>query len=319
MSKKQVIKSAIASRNNSTFSIAEIAAETDTSIPYVNNVVKTMVAKGELNVAYDGNRKVYSMGEIDMSTITSTSSVTSPVESNVVKLSDIASVTERFSMIENFVEMVTSKKIPSFLLTGMSGVGKSHTVTETLEKLGLTRGEDYVVCKCKASPGALYTVLHDNRDSIIVFDDCDSVLRDETSRNVLKGAVDSYDERIVEWNSSWAEKNDLEASFEFTGGVIFISNMNASRIDSAVRSRTVCVDFQMSRDELIEHLYDIAEYIQPNVDFSVKQEVLNFIDEEKTSFREFNIRTFIKSLNVRLGASNGNCWKKMTKIMDMSS
>ena len=315
MSKKIIIKSAIASKNNSTFSIAEIAAETDTSIPYVNNVIKTMVAKGELNVAYDGNKKIYSSGVIDTATITSTSSITSPVESNIVKLSDIASVAERFSMISNFVEMVAEKKIPSFLLTGMSGVGKSHTVMKTLENLGI----EYVLCKCKASPGSLYTVLHDNRDSIIVFDDCDSVLRDDTSKNILKGAVDSYDTRTVEWNSSWAEKNELESSFEFTGSIIFISNMDAYKIDPAVRSRTVCVDFQMSRDELIEYLYDIAEDVQPHVDFSIKQEVLNFIDEEKNTFREFNIRTFIKSLNVRLGATNGNCWKKMTKIMDMAS
>ena len=47
----------------------------------------------------------------------------------------------------------------------------------------------------------MYRTLFENNKSIIVFDDCDAVLKDPVALNLLKGALDSYGKRIMSWNA----------------------------------------------------------------------------------------------------------------------
>ena len=60
-----------------------------------------------------------------------------------------------------------------------------------------------------------------------MFDDCDSILMDELSLNILKGALDSGKSRRISWK---AESHKLRSegvpnSFTFNGSVIFITNL----------------------------------------------------------------------------------------------
>ena len=54
------------------------------------------------------------------------------------------SVPERFEFITQFVDLIAQKKVNSFILTGSGGLGKTHTVVETLKKRGLKeRSEEH--------------------------------------------------------------------------------------------------------------------------------------------------------------------------------
>ena len=100
-------------------------------------------------------------------------------------------INERFGFVGDMVQMLAKGEQPSVVVTGPGGLGKSYTVTEALKKAGLKDMsilDDYeigasvpknafVVIKGYSSPKGLYRTLYENRKSVIVFDDCDSVLK----------------------------------------------------------------------------------------------------------------------------------------------
>jgi len=125
------------------------------------------------------------------------------------------SINERFEFIENYVSMVADKIQPSVILTGSGGIGKTYTVNKSLKAEGFVdvsnlesfeEGVDlprkhYRVIKGYSTAKALYRILFENKDSVLILDDCDSVFKDADAANVLKSALDSSDERIVCWNA----------------------------------------------------------------------------------------------------------------------
>ena len=134
-------------------------------------------------------------------------------------------INQRFGFLEKFTNMVLDGETVSAIVTGEGGLGKSHTIMGALEKRGWIEGTHYVVVKGYATPKALYGTLWEHRDKTIIFDDCDSVLKDAVSLNLLKGALDSYDKRTISWLQKGFIDDNLPNSFEFQGNIIFISNI----------------------------------------------------------------------------------------------
>jgi len=202
------------------------------------------------------------------------------------------------------------------MITGIAGIGKTHLVKERFKANDKVEGDDYHIVSGHSSPLGLYKFLHDHSDSTIVFDDCDSVFKDETSVNILKSALDSYEVRKVCWQSARMPE-DLEPEFDFTGQIIFISNMDSSKIDEAVKSRTIVIDIQMSRKEICDYLWNLIGFIEPKMKMDDKKEVLTYLDERCESFEQFNLRSFIKSCRIyRTAKINNADWKKMIMVLN---
>ena len=140
----------------------------------------------------------------------------------------------------------------SVIVSGPGGLGKSHTVIKALASNGLkdcTMVEEpiggraskkaYRVVKGHATPLGLYRTLYENKDGVLVFDDCDSVLKDPLSLNLLKGALDSYSKRIISWKSDRMDE-DLPSVFEFKGRVVFISNLPVNALDATESRNCPC-------------------------------------------------------------------------------
>jgi hypothetical protein len=238
------------------------------------------------------------------------------------------SINERFGIMEDYVDMVASRDLASALVTGEGGLGKTFTVMKSLRKTGLqdvTKAEigaklngfkGYIVVKGYSTPKGLYRTLYENRDQIIIFDDCDSVLKDPSAVNVLKAALDSYDERIVNWNSEGGfggGDDDLPKRFEFTGGVIFISNLPKNKIPQAIRSRAMCADVGMSRDEIIERMTAIvnSDEFMPEFELSHKLEALAFVAENAYNpmVQELNLRSLVNVIKAR--RSKPDTWRRL--------
>jgi len=231
---------------------------------------------------------------------------------------DIMSLTpaERFGYIGQLADMVIGGISPSLLVTGISGIGKSYIINERLKANKKIEGTDFHIIKGKATPLGLYRFLYEHRNSTVVFDDCDSVFESDTSINLLKSALDSYETRKISWISERLP-DDLEGTFEFEGQVIFISNQDARNIDPAVLSRTMCIDLQMSRKEITEHLKNIIDVIEPKVSQKNKLEVLSFLDKISDDLENYNIRTFIKACRVRQYADIHNKdWEKTFMVLN---
>lgn len=237
-------------------------------------------------------------------------------------------INERFEFVESLVNMVASGVQPSAVITGEGGLGKTYTVNKTLVANGLqdlsdlgalenasviNRNRSFMAVKGYSTPKGLYRTLYENRDSVIVFDDCDSILKDPVALNLLKSALDSYGKRIISWNAetSFGRDDDLPRSFEFKGRVIFISNMNQEGIDQAIRSRSMMIDLSMTEDQKIERMEVIAtsEEFLPEFSNTFKQDALELIRELKNDAKEISLRTLISVTKIR--ASAGKNWKNL--------
>jgi len=237
-------------------------------------------------------------------------------------------INKRFEFVEQLVTMVATGVQPSAIITGEGGLGKTYTVTKTLEKNGFKDISDladfqvgsvmnmrkcFRMVKGYSTPKGLYRTLFENNKGIVVFDDCDAVLKDPVALNILKSALDSYGKRIISWNADFKDE-DLPRSFNFEGRVIFISNLDDGKIDQAIRSRSMMIDLTMSTDQKIERMATIAasDEFLPEYEKSIVTDAIELIREIKDECKEISLRTLISVSKVR--ASNKD-WKDLATYM----
>jgi len=238
-------------------------------------------------------------------------------------------INQRFGFIEKLVNMVVSRKSCSAVITGSGGLGKSHTVMAAMENSGLTNVSDlssveegtrilksksYVVVKGYSTAKGLYRTLYENNGMVLVFDDCDKVLQNDVAQNLLKGALDSYDKRYISWNADMKD-DDLPRSFEFTGAIIFISNMEMDKIDQAIRSRSLCVDVSMTDDEKISRMKVIISQpdYMPEVPMEYKVEALDLINSILPSISNLSLRSLVSTIRIR--SQNDADWKDLASYI----
>jgi Cdc6-like AAA superfamily ATPase len=243
------------------------------------------------------------------------------------QVSDKFGINERFGFVEKLVNMVSSGVQPSAVITGQGGLGKTYTVMKTLQSAGIQDYNDvvrklaigsridmsklYVTIKGYSTPKGLFRTLFENNRAVIVFDDCDSILKDPVALNLLKGALDSYGKRIISWNAeSFGKDDDLPRSFEFKGKVIFISNMDQDSIDQAIRSRSMMIDLSMTDDQKIDRMEFIAKSDEflPEYTAEEKADALGLIREIKDEVKEISLRTLISVTKIR---SANKDWKDL--------
>ena len=242
--------------------------------------------------------------------------------------SDRFCINQRFSFVEKLISMVASGVQPSAVITGQGGLGKTYTVTKTLVNAGykdastladfqvgqvVQRSKLFVTIKGYSTAKGLFRTLFENNGSVIVFDDCDSVLKDPVALNLLKGALDSYGKRVISWNADMKDE-DLPRSFDFTGKVVFISNKSQNDIDQAIRSRSMMIDLAMTLDQKIDRMDFISksDEFMPEYSMEVKTDAMNLIRELKDDAKEISLRTLISVSKIR--ASNKD-WKDLAEYM----
>lgn len=205
-------------------------------------------------------------------------------------------INQRFDFFEQLVGLAATKKIKALFVTGKGGIGKSFTTDNALEAEELEEETDFVRIKGHCTSYALYHTLEEYSDRIVLFDDCDDILRDQLSLNILKTVLDTQGVRRVKWIT----KNDTKKSFVFEGTVIFLSNMAKEKVEQAIISRSVVIDLFMTSNEIIERMNNIIQAIPITVDLEDEERVtvLRMLDKYKNSIMDLNIRTLIKALEV---------------------
>jgi len=196
------------------------------------------------------------------------------------------SINKRFSFMEKAVKMVVKGVQNSLFIAGDGGLGKTYTVTKKMEELDA----NYKMIAGYATASGLYRALHDNPESLIVFDDCDSVLEDKNAINILKAATDTKEKRIVSYN---AKMKDYKTSFEFKGQIIFISNLTIDKLPQALQSRSTVIDLAMSVNDKIDRI----ESVLPNINeatLEMRKLALEFIKKNADRISDINFRTLIK-------------------------
>ena len=242
----------------------------------------------------------------------------------------------RFEVLKDMTKAVKEGNVRSMIVTGPPGVGKSFGVDEVLSRDDLfnalgERKPKYEIVKGAMSAIGLYAKLYEysEKGNVIVFDDCDSILLDDLSLNILKAALDSSKKRTISWNtdSRILRSEGIPDKFEFKAGAIFITNIKFENVRSkklqdhlaALESRSHYIDLQMDTDR--EKCLRIKQIVQDGMlddyEFEAIQrdEVVDFVMENRSKMRELSLRTVLKVADLRKSfASN---WKAMAEVTIM--
>lgn len=216
----------------------------------------------------------------------------------------VFTVAERFAFLDATVTLVAQGHAPSCLILGSGGLGKTHSVKSVLRELNLQPDTNYRLIKGNATARGLYDALNTYNGELLIFDDCDSVLDDKIAKNILKGALDSYDQRVV----SWFNGEGLE-SFIFTGRIVFISNKDREQIDQALRSRCLTVDLTLTVEERLQRMEQILPNFLPEVDMELKTQALGLIREYLYNINNLTLRTLRDVITCASAHKNG--WERL--------
>lgn len=221
----------------------------------------------------------------------------------------------KFAEASVLIDLVIKKSAPGLLICGTPGIGKSRLVKERLNAAMQLDRFHYRVVKGHGSALGLYSLLYECRKMLLVLDDADSLFQDPRSVNILKAALDSYDDaRVISWQSQSARNLDVPMSFEFSGSVIFVSNIDEKEMDPAVLSRSFHYNLFVTPEEIIATMYNLIGKMEPDVDIDHKAEVLEYIKDNKHLFIEsgkLNLRTLVNGIRIR--ASGTPMWKELLK------
>jgi len=247
------------------------------------------------------------------------------VSQPVIAVESKFSINQRFGFVRDMVKMLAKGDQASVVVTGPGGLGKSHTVSAALTEAGFTDlstldelevgssvpANSYRVVKGYSTPKGLFRLLYENRNSVLVFDDCDSVLKDPVSLNLLKGALDSYSRRIISWRADMRDE-DLPNVFEFKGRVVFISNISSSNMDQAIISRSLAVDLTMTSKQKVERMRFLLDQpnFMPDYTMAHKIDAMNLIDTLCDKVKDLSLRTLIQVTKIR---KNGGDWKNLAE------
>jgi hypothetical protein len=304
-------------QQDDTFSKDMIAGLAQSSIPYTENVIKTLVATGKLEKIKEGRQTLFKRVESEDGEVADISDPLNQSNRSGLITNPLSEfpVAERFAYIERFVQMIVERHNPSLFISGISGVGKTHLVLKVLKANGYIAGTDYYYIKGRVTPFGLYETLFRHSDKLIVFDDCDKSFNDPGNHDTFKAVLDSYDKRTVSWfGRSIPKDSDIESRFDFTGNVIFISNREIMELDDAIRTRSLCVDLQMSREEVTKLMRDILPKIELHETLALREEVMSFLELVQERFVSYNLRTLIKAIRIRSMYEDPDVWQNMVTI-----
>jgi len=242
----------------------------------------------------------------------------------------------RFQVLTDMTKAVKAGDVRAMIVTGPPGVGKSFGVEEVLTKDDLfnTLGERkprYEIVKGAMSAIGLYSKLYEfsSEKNVIVFDDCDSVLLDDLSLNILKAALDSSKKRTISWNtdSRILRSEGIPDRFEFKAGAIFITNIKFENVRSkklqdhlaALESRCHYIDLQMDtdREKVLRIKQIVADGMLDEYELSdvAKIDVVDFVSTNRAKLRELSLRTVLKVAQLRKAFADN--WEAMAEVTVM--
>ena len=224
-------------------------------------------------------------------------------------------IAARFSILDEMAEAVSTSKVRAMIVSGPPGIGKSYGVERALEKQNMFQDiagsqRKFEVVKGAMSAIGLYKKLyeHSAKGHVVCFDDCDAILYDDLALNLLKAALDTGKKRTLHWNteSRTLMAEGMPNSFEFFGGVIFITNIKFDNVKSkklqdhlqALQSRCHYLDLTIDsmRDRMLRIRQICGAGMLEKYAMGKEEEdrLVQFIYDNKHKLREISLRMVLK-------------------------
>ena len=258
-------------------------------------------------------------------------------------------INERMQLLIDFYSAVLEGTIPSFMVQGGPGLGKTYILLEMFKKRGWVEGKDYLMIKAGVSAFGVYGIICKWADKaeqaiqdakskgdkafkpkipVLVFDDVPMFSAGKEARltDMIKAMTDSTsgeEGRLVSWRTNKTKDDPEEAKaagtypseVRYKGGVIIITNEDAKKIDKPTQDRAGGPLFlTVTQDEMMERMKLLAPSMGPKgMDKKLKQIVLNWLCSSEFEGEELSMRTLHKALLI--ANANPKRWKSMCVIL----
>jgi hypothetical protein len=262
-----------------------------------------------------------------------------PKKKEVVTETDeeaIERIRERFEVLTQMTEATQEGNVRAMIVSGPPGVGKSYGVEEQLNKSDIFNKMADVPPKFEVVRGSmsalgLYQKLYkfSNPGNILVLDDCDTVLFDDVSLNILKAALDSSKKRYISWNteSRILAHEGVPDRFEYRGSVIMITNIKFNYVKSkklqdhlaAIMSRCHYLDLTMDtvRDKFLRCKQVVSDgNMLAEYGFSKEEGegLIQFMEDHKEQLNEISLRMVTKLADLKKMSDD---WQRLARVTCM--
>lgn len=245
----------------------------------------------------------------------------------------ISRLNEREELIKELVRGTYEGGYRSIIISGPAGLGKSYTVYSTLHSVD-PNSINYRVVKGYIRATGLFKLLYECKEQgqVLVLDDADKILSDETSLNLLKAACDSGELREISWQSEAIliseDGERIPKTFEYKGSVILITNYDIDGIIEnkksklgphlqAIISRALYIDFGMK--SIREYYIKVKMIAKSGELFKVEgltdqeiEDVLLYMKDNVKCLREVTLRMAKKLGQMR--KTNPKNWKNIANV-----
>ena len=225
-----------------------------------------------------------------------------------------ALIKRRFEIMSQLTDMIIGGDVRSLIISGAAGIGKSYNLEK---RLNLATDNDeigsFTILKGKISAIALFAQLfqHKEKGDILVLDDIDVIFQDETSLNLLKGALDTGDKRTLTWltASDWLAEQGCDQQFDFEGACVFITNLDFDRMMDrgtalaphfeALISRSIYLDLAIhTNKEILMRIKQVVNHTTMldvhGIDNDQKEAMMGWLETNYENLRELSLRTILK-------------------------
>ena len=273
--------------------------------------------KARINVAEIGKLTIVPVGQYitHRDELKKTDKLIAPKENNETDEQVIERIAARFAILDEMAEAVATSKVRAMIVSGPPGIGKSYGVEKALEKQNMFEdiagsNRKFEVVKGAMSAIGLYKKLyeHSGKGHVVCFDDCDAILYDDLALNLLKAALDTGAKRTLHWNteSRTLMAEGMPNSFEFNGGVVFITNVKFDNVKSkklqdhlqALQSR--CHYLDLTIDSMRDRMLRIRQIVGTGMlekyamGKETEEQLVQFIFDNKHKLREISLRMVLK-------------------------
>lgn len=167
-----------------------------------------------------------------------------------------ASIDKRRAVIRTQIQSLAQGYTTAMFLWGPGGLGKTHIVTEELDKLQGKSWKHHT--SYSTSKGLMLTIL-EKPDVVHVFEDCEKLYKTDVAASILRAACGSPRgrQRVVTYETAHET-----ISCVFRGAVCIVSNEDLSRTRgplAAVASRFRPIKWDLTQEERIACILDIAD------------------------------------------------------------
>jgi hypothetical protein len=246
-------------------------------------------------------------------------------------------IRKRFKVMGKLTESVIAGNTRALIISGASGIGKTYMLEERLSH-AQRNGEinKFTILRGKISAIALYAqlYLHKDEGDVLVLDDIDVVFGDETSLNLLKGALDTTKRRHLNWltASTWLQENGIDDEFDYHGSCVFITNKNFDQmIESgsalsdhlrALLGRAIYLDLAIhTKLEVMVRIKQVVNETEllynEDIDETQKELLMDWLWDKFPYMRELSIRTVMK-----IGGfmrTDMDDWEEMAEVTQIKS